>query len=205
VTPWDVRLARFLVRPFRATALRPNAITTAGLLAALAAAGLMATGRDAWERWAGLVFMLSVLADHMDGEFARLTGRTSRFGHFYDHVAAGLGCVSLFAGIGIGQSDGPLGGWALVAGAVASAALAAIFVARVFVEETAGRPMVRQATLYGFEPEDALYLVGPVSWAGGLAPMLVLTAIGAPLFLAWVLWCAGAGRSATAPWSPTGR
>jgi phosphatidylglycerophosphate synthase len=54
----------------------------------------------------GALFMLAVLVDHMDGEFARLTGLTSRFGHYYDHVAAGLGYVSLFVGLGIGlRSD----------------------------------------------------------------------------------------------------
>jgi phosphatidylglycerophosphate synthase len=199
VTPWDVRLARLLVRPLRHTRLSPNAITTAGLLASLGAAALVATGRPRLEHVGAGLFVVSVLADHMDGEFARLTGRTSRFGHYYDHVAAGLGCVSLFAGLGIGQSRGPLGGWALVAGGVAAAALTLIFAVRVAVEETRGRAMVAQANLLGFEPEDALYLVAPVTWLGGLAPLLVATAIGTAVFLLWVGWCALAGRSATAP------
>ena len=156
VTPWDVRLARLLVRPLRHTALSPNAITTAGLLASLTAAALIATGRPRLEHVGAGLFVLSVLADHMDGEFARLTGRTSRFGHYYDHVAAGLGRVGLFAGLGIGQSAGPLGGWALAAGGVTVATLTLIFAVRVAVEETGGRAMVAQANLLGFEPEDAM-------------------------------------------------
>jgi phosphatidylglycerophosphate synthase len=197
--PWDVRLARLLVRPLRHTSLRPNAITSAGLLASLAAAGLLASGDARLAEWAGGLFMVAVLVDHMDGEFARLTGRTSRFGHYYDHVAAGLGYVSLFVGLGIGLRSGWLGSWAPVAGGVAAGAVATTFLIRVFLEETAGRAMVAQANWGGFEPEDALYIVGPAAWLGALAPFLMAAAIGAPLFLVWVAWCAIARRSATAP------
>ena len=111
-TPWDVRLARVLVRPLRHTPLTPNGLTTLGLLASLAAAWLMASGDPRRAALGGGLFMLAVLVDHMDGEFARLTGLTSRFGHYYDHVAAGLGYVSLFAGLGIGLRSGSLGAWA---------------------------------------------------------------------------------------------
>ena len=196
--PWDVRLARRLVRPLRHTPLTPNALTTFGLLTSLAAAWLMASG-DRWRSaWGGTLFMVSVLVDHMDGEFARLTGLTSRFGHYYDHVAAGLGYVSLFVGLGIGLQQGWLGAWAPIAGGIAAGSIATIFLIRVFLEETAGRAMVAQASWRGFEPEDALYVVGPVAWLGALAPFLLAAAVGAPAFLGWVVWCAVARRSATA-------
>ena len=196
--PLDVRLARVLVRPLRHTPLTPNGLTTLGLLASLTAAWLMASGEPRRVAVGGGLFMLAVLVDHMDGEFARLTGLTSRFGHYYDHVAAGLGYVSLFAGLGIGLRSGWLGAWAPVAGAVAAGSIAAVFLIRVFLEETAGRAMVAQENWRGFEPEDALYLVGPVAWLGLLAPFLLAAALGAPLFLLWVVWCAVNRRSATA-------
>jgi phosphatidylglycerophosphate synthase len=197
--PWDIRLARRLVRPLRHTPLTPNALTTFGLLTSLTAAWLVASG-DSWRSaWGGTLFMVSVLVDHMDGEFARLTRLTSRFGHYYDHVAAGVGYVSLFVALGIGQQTGWLGAWALLAGGIAAGCIAAIFLIRVFLEETAGRAMVAQASWRGFEPEDALYVVGPVAWLGALAPFLLAAAVGAPVFLAWVVWCAIARRSATAP------
>jgi phosphatidylglycerophosphate synthase len=158
----------------------------------------MASGDPRRAALGGGLFMLAVLVDHMDGEFARLTGLTSRFGHYYDHVAAGLGYVSLFAGLGIGLRSGWLGGWATVAGTVAAGAIAAVFLIRVFLEETAGRAMVVQGSWRGFEPEDALYLVGPVAWVGLLEPFLLAAACGAPLFLLWVVWCAVNQRSATA-------
>jgi phosphatidylglycerophosphate synthase len=198
VTPWDVRLARVLVRPLRHTPLTPNALTTLGLLASLTAAALIASGDPRRAALGGGLFMLAVLVDHMDGEFARLTGMTSRFGHYYDHVAAGLGYVSLFVGLGIGLQRGWLGWWAPVAGAIAAVSIAVVFLIRVFLEETAGREMVAQGNWNGFEPEDALYVVGPVAWLGLLAPFLLAAAAGAPLFLAWVARCAMSGRSATA-------
>jgi phosphatidylglycerophosphate synthase len=174
-------------------------LTTLGLMTSLGASVLMASGEPGRTALGGLLFMVAVLMDHMDGEFARLTGLTSRFGHYYDHVAASLGYVSLFVGLGIGLRGGWLGSWAPIAGGVAAASIAAIFLIRVFLEETAGRAMVVQASWRGFEPEDALYVIGPVAWLGALAPFLVAAAVGAPLFLVWVAWCAAARRSATAP------
>jgi archaetidylinositol phosphate synthase len=204
MSPWDVRLARLLVRPLRHTPLTPNGLTTLGLLASLTAAALMASGDPRRMALGGSLFMIAVLVDHMDGEFARLTGLTSRFGHYYDHVAAGLGYVSLFAGLGIGLRSGWLGSWAPIAGGIAAGSIAAIFLIRVFLEETAGRALVAQDNWGGFEPEDALYLVGPVAWLGALSPFLLAAAVGTPLFLLWVVWCAAARRSATAP-APGGR
>jgi phosphatidylglycerophosphate synthase len=187
-----------LVRPLRHTPLTPNALTTLGLVASLLAAWLMASGDPRRGALGGGLFMLAVLVDHMDGEFARLTGLTSRFGHYYDHVAAGLGYVSLFAGLGLGLRSGRLGAWAPVAGGVAAGSIAAIFLIRVFLEETVGRALVRQGSWRGFEPEDALYVVGPVTWLGLQTPFLIAAAVGAPLFLLWVAWCAVTRRSATA-------
>jgi phosphatidylglycerophosphate synthase len=196
--PWDVRLARRLVRPLRHTPLTPNGLTTLGLLASLSAAWLMASGDPRRAAVGGALFMVGVLVDHMDGEFARLTGMTSRFGHYYDHVAAALGYVSLFAALGLGLRSSWLGSWAPLAGALAAGSIAMVFLVRVLLEERAGRAMVAQDNWRGFEPEDALYLVGPVAWLGLLPPFLAAAALGAPLFLLWVIWCSVAGRSATA-------
>ena len=40
----------------------------------------------------------------------------------------------------------------------------------------------------GFEVEDILYIVGPITWFGLLDYFLVLAGIGAPLFLIWTAW-----------------
>ena len=125
-TPWDQRLARWLVRPFARTPLRPNHITTLSLALGVAAGLLFARGEARAAGWGAALFMLARFIDHADGELARLTGRTSRVGYYYDYVAGALSSVALFAGIGVGYAGGPLGGWALALGLAASvAALAA--------------------------------------------------------------------------------
>ena len=126
----------------------------------------MASGDPRRAALGGGLFMVGVLVDHMDGEFARLTGMTSRFGHYYDHVAAGLGYVSLFAGLGIGLRSSWLGSWAPVAGALAAGSIAVVFLIRVFLEETAGRAMVAQENWRGFEPEDRALPGRPRGLAG---------------------------------------
>ena len=59
---------------------------------------------------------------------------------------------------------------------------------RLELERRAGRAATRQPNLLGFELQDVTYLLGPVTWLGGLAPFLLLAAIGAPLYALAVLW-----------------
>ena len=51
-----------------------------------------------------------------------------------------------------------------------------------------GREAIAQPSWGGFEVQDVMYLVGPITWLGGLAPFLALAGVGAPLFLIWQLW-----------------
>lgn len=171
--------------PLRDSRITPNQVTTASLVAGLVAAGLYARGGAAAHLGA-LLFVLSFWLDHADGELARLTGRTSAFGHYYDLAAGGAVLVALFAGIGIGLRDGALGGRAPLLGLLAGLAIAAIFTLRLDLERARGKAATRQPNRLGFELEDVMYLVGPVTWAGALAPFLILAAIGTPLFALWV-------------------
>ena len=178
--PWDQRLARALVRPLAATPLTPNQVTTLSLALGLLAAWLYAAGGTAVHA-GGACFMLAFLLDHADGELARLTGRTSAFGHYYDLAAGGAVLVALFFGVGIGL--GKIG-----LGVSAGVATAAIFALRLELERRAGKAATRQPNLLGCELEDVMYLLGPLTWLGLLEPFLVLAAIGAPLFALLVLW-----------------
>ena len=185
--PWDQRLAHAVVRPLVATPITPNQITTMGLAIGLLAALLYAQG--SWAVHLGAAcFILSFWLDHVDGELARMTGRASPFGHYYDLAAGGCVLVAVFVGIGIGTSNGALGTWSLGLGAAAGAASAAIFVLRLELQRRAGNAAVRQPSLLGFELEDLLYLLGPITWFGLLQPFLLLAGIGAPLFALFVLW-----------------
>ena len=121
-TPWDQRLARWLVQPLARTPLHPNHSTTRSLALGGGVGVLFARGEARAAGWGAALFMLARFIDHADGELARLTGRTSRGGYYYDYVAGALSSVALFAGIGVGYAGGPLGGGALALGLAASVA-----------------------------------------------------------------------------------
>jgi len=186
-TPWDKRLACALVRPLAGTPVTPNHITGLSLVTGLAGALLLAKGGTAMH-WGALLFMVSALLDHADGELARMTGQTSRFGQIFDILTGGIVHVALFCGIGYGLRDSPLNSWALPMGIVAGLAVAVIFVLVFELERRVNRDAVNQASFAGFEIEDIMYLVGPIAWLGGLVPFLALASVGAPVYLAYQIW-----------------
>jgi phosphatidylglycerophosphate synthase len=185
--PWDQRLARAAVRPLRATAVTPNQVTTLSLAMGLLAALLYAKSGFAAHLGA-VCFVLSFWLDHVDGELARTTGRMTLFGHYYDLAADGAVLVALFVGIGIGLRDSALGPWSIGLGIAAGLGAAVIIVLRMQLEQRAGKAAVRQPNLLGFQIEDVMYLVGPITWLNLLPPFLVLAGIGAPLSALLVLW-----------------
>ncbi|HEX6141993.1 MAG TPA: CDP-alcohol phosphatidyltransferase family protein [Geminicoccaceae bacterium] len=185
--PYDQRLARALVRPLRHSPVTPNAVTASSLVVGLGAALAYAAG--GWLVHLGaLLFMLAFLLDHADGELARMTGRTSLFGHYFDLAAGGMVLIALFIGMGVGMSPGTLGGHARVLGALAGISIALIFILRLELERRNGKEATRQPAWTGFELEDVLYLLGPVTWLGALEPFLLLAGIGAPLYALHVVW-----------------
>lgn len=194
--PWDSRLAHLLVLPLRNTGVRPNHVTTAGLVVGLAAAALYATGARAAADWGAALFVVSAVLDHADGELARLTGKTSAAGHRYDRVADLIVKLVLFLGMGAGLRHGPFGGWTLLAGAAAGVSFIAIFTMRGEMERRQGPAAVVQPRAAGFELEDILYVIAPLTWMGGLGPFVIAAGVGAPLF---ALRVARQYRSARAP------
>lgn len=185
--PWDQRLARGLVRPLARTPLRPNHITTLSLALGVAAGLLFARGEARAAGLGAALFMLARFVDHADGELARLTGRTSRIGYYYDYVAGALSSVALFAGIGVGHAGGPLGGWALALGLTASVAALAGLGFGLAADARRGSDDRPYPQWGPFELEDGIYLIGPITWLGGLAGFFVLGALGQIVFSAFRL------------------
>lgn len=185
--PWDQRLARWLVRPLAKTPLRPNHITTLSLALGVAAGLLFARGQTRAAGWGAALFMLARFVDHADGELARFTGRTSRIGYYYDYVAGALSSVALFAGIGVGYAGGPLGGWMLALGLAASVAALAGMGFGLAADARKGSGDGPYPQWGPFELEDGIYLLGPITWLGGLAGFFVLGALGQIIFSAFRL------------------
>jgi phosphatidylglycerophosphate synthase len=182
-------LALHVVRPLRSSWVTPNHLTTVRLGVGLAAALAFTPGTYAWSNIAALLLVLSNFLDHTDGELARLSGRTSRFGHVYDLVSDAAVTILLFVAIGVGLGAGSGLQYELppmLLGLVAGVAVSVIFFLRMRIEETLGKTATRQASLGGFETEDVLYLMPLATLSNALAPLLAAAALCAPLFALWV-------------------
>jgi phosphatidylglycerophosphate synthase len=183
--PLDQRLARPVARLLAKTPATPNAVTAASIAVGIVAAWLFAKG-GGMAYWGAGVFVVAAWMDHIDGELARMTDRTSVFGHYFDLVATLINYALMFIGAGIGLAAGEIGAMGPVFGILAGFSVVAIIVVRMVVERRHGAGAVRQTVRGGFEIEDVLYVVAPVTWLGFLEPFIIAAGIGAPLFLLYV-------------------
>ena len=187
VAAWDSRLARLVALPLCDTWVHPNHVTTAGLALGLGAAACYATGSSAAANFGAALYVGSVILDHVDGELARLSGKCSAIGQAYDRAVDLTVRLALFACMGIGLRHGGLGNLAVGLGLAAGIAFVVIFVLRGAMAKRRGWDALAQPRFAGFELEDILYVIAPVTWLGWLAPFVVAAGIGAPLFSLWVV------------------
>lgn len=189
--PWDQRAARLLVQPLAATPIRPNHVTCFTLVLALIGAGMFSSGDSDLANWAAGIFILSRFLDHFDGELARLQGTSTRFGYYFDYVVGAAAYLALFISIGMGFRDSELGSWAVVLGAAgAASALISMFAnleidKRLFTND--GGDAIGYPGYLGFELEDGIYLIAPITWLGWLLPFFVAASIGASVYCLWTL------------------
>lgn len=185
---WDARLARRLVTPLVDTPVTPNHLTTLRLLIGVAGAYYLSLGAFWLCTLGALLIALSNFVDHTDGELARISGKSSKIGHFYDLASDALVTVLLFLGLGfyVGVHHPSLIVPAEWLGGFAGVAVALIFFLRMRIESMIGKDGTKQASMAGFETEDVLYLLPVVTLLNGMTPFLLAAAIGAPLFAAWV-------------------
>jgi archaetidylinositol phosphate synthase len=182
-TSWTHLLARRVVRPLLGTRVRPNHLTTLRLLTGVAACLLLSLGTRAGMGWGGGLWLLSAFLDRADGELARIGNMMSPGGHRYDYYSDSIVNSLFFVAIGIGLRDSWLGSWSIPLGAVSGAS---VFLGGLFAEWLELRsPPGTQAYSgkWGFDLDDALYLMGPLAWFGWLSPILVGASIGAPAMM----------------------
>ncbi len=176
---WTHLLARVMVRPLLGTWVRPNHLTTLRLVTGLAACVLLALGTKRGMAWGGVMWLLSAFLDRADGELARIGNMMSRGGHTYDYYADTAINTGFFVAIGIGLKSSWLGTWSLGLGLLTGLSM---FLCSVFAEWLELRsPSGTRAYSgrWGFDPDDALYLMAPLAWLGWLAPILIGASIGA--------------------------
>lgn len=189
--PFDAKLASILVGPLRDTGVTPNHLTTLRLSFGVLAGIGLARGDYLSANLGSACFALSNFLDHADGELSRLSGKTSRLGHYYDLSSDALVNILMFWSLGVGlaqQSPPPLGNATMLLGAVAGAAVAFIFHVRDRLEKRVGRTASRQPHAGNFEAEDVLYLLPLVTLFNLQLYFLSLAALGAPLFAVYIVY-----------------
>jgi phosphatidylglycerophosphate synthase len=111
ITKWLWPLpAQWMVRQCVRFGIRPNHVTTTGLLLVILAGVLFSRGQFAWGLLAGWIM---TFLDTVDGKLARVTVTSSKFGHYFDHI---IDLVHpplwyILWGIGLGISYPDSGAW----------------------------------------------------------------------------------------------
>mgnify|MGYP002631332440 FL=1 len=106
---WDwltkgyLRLADPIADRLVARGVRPNTITTIGLVCTLAAGAIFASGRISIGGW---VLGLTAVFDVLDGTVARRSGRETAFGAFYDSTLDRIADGAVLGGLTIFWASG---------------------------------------------------------------------------------------------------
>ena len=174
---WSHAAARTLVQPLVGTWVRPNHLTLLRLVTGALACLLLGTGGARAELWSGILWLLSAFLDRADGELARIGRMQSRGGHLFDYYTDVALNSAFFLAAGINLYNAGAGHWAIGAGVVACAAmLACCLLAEAYESEIASGERVWEGG-WGFQPDDALYLLPLFVWLHWLAPLLAAAAV----------------------------
>ncbi|TDJ17404.1 MAG: CDP-alcohol phosphatidyltransferase family protein [Gammaproteobacteria bacterium] len=190
---WTHKIARVCILPLVNSPITPNHLTTIRLITGVAACGLFAIGTTEWNLYGGCLWILSAFMDRADGELARVSGKTSSWGHKYDYFSDVFVTALFFFSIGIGLRDSTLfninlGLWTIVMGVTASAGvIAAEILAEIIDQSQKDTGDKAYAGFAGFDFDDVLYLFAPVVWLNLHLPFLIGASVGAPIFalLTW--------------------
>ncbi len=203
-TSWTHLLARPLVRPLLGTGVRPNHLTTLRLLTGVVACVEFARGDGSSVMWGGIWWVVSAFLDRADGELARLGNMRSVQGHRYDYLADVAINTLFFLAIGIGLRGSWLGTWALPLGLLSGLAIWMTGLFAEWLEQRSPPGSKAYRGRWGFDPDDALYLMGPFAWLGWLAPVLLGASVGATVFMLITGWRLLRARRESLPTDSTG-
>ena len=185
---WIHKVARLAVtKPLMGTKVTPSQVTVVRLATGIAAAAGFALGVSPWlnlpwwEIGAGL-FILSMVLDRGDGDYARQSGQTSAAGHKFDLIADAVCNAVIFVGLGIGLRGGEWGILAVPMGVLAGASVTFILWLVMRMESLAGARSAELGSFMGFDPDDAILAVPILVFLGYQEPLLVAATIGAPGF-----------------------
>lgn len=120
---------------------------------------------------------MSAFLDRADGELARIGKMQSRGGHLFDYYTDVALNSTFFLAAGINLYNAGGGTWPIAAGVVACAAMVVCCLsAEAYESEVASGERVWEGG-WGFQPDDALYLLPLFVWLHWLAPLLAAAAV----------------------------
>jgi len=182
----SARLTRWLI-PSRVT---PNQITAASLATGLAGAWLLGMG-GALGSVSGLVlFQLSVILDHVDGEVARLKFLTTRLGKWLDNVSDHVVDLAVIGFLAWHAARDGLAGQIAALGVAAAIGVTGAFLV-VFLWSVSGRRMGERATLPARFLARALAVLA--NRDGFCLALWAAILVGRP---GWFLWALALGANA---------
>ena len=181
---WTHLIARRAIRPLLGTGVTPNHLTTLRLITGVAACAAIAPGTSVGAWWGGSLWLVSAFLDRADGELARVGHMMSAAGHQYDYYVDNAVNSLFFIAAGIAVRDGWLGPWAIPLGLVSGSSLLLCSWWAELLEVRSPAGTKAYSGLAGFDPDDALYLLGPAAWIGLLSPILIGAAFGATAMMA---------------------
>ena len=141
--------------------------------------------------WGGWIWVLSAFLDRTDGELARVSGKTSAWGHKFDMFCDSATTSLFFVAGGIGLRDTELGHWAIFMGIAGGLGVLA---AEYYAEQIDKRNDDPDDRAYpgfaDFDFDDVLYLFAVIAWFDWFMPIVIGASIGAPAFalLTWYKW-----------------
>jgi phosphatidylglycerophosphate synthase len=190
------KISKVLARALAVRGVSPNAISTAGMIAGVAAGlALVATTLPDWQRpaflAAAVLMQLRLLANMLDGMVAVQCQKASPVGELYNEVPDRVSDTAAFVGAGYAAGGHPVLGF--------SAALLALFIAYLRAEgKVAGAhqefcgPMAKPQRVFVLTLLALYCGLAPQAWQPALAwpPELGLMGIGLGAIIAGEVWTA---------------
>jgi len=177
---WTHKIARICVLPLINTSISPNHITVIRLITGLLACAAFASKLNIL---GGIFWLISTFLDRADGELARISGKTTEWGHKFDYYCDTFITALFFIAIGINLRDNLSGYWSISLGICA--ALGVIFTeiyAEIIDQKKQSTGEKAYPGIMGFDFDDILYLFAPIVWLNWHLPFLIGASIGAPAF-----------------------
>jgi len=189
---FERRISLALTRRLCKTGVTPNTMTLVSVAIGLVGTAFFLSSAPAYQFSGALLFLIHSILDGCDGELARLKFLESRFGAVLDILGDNLVHTAAFLFMAVGWSLDTRAWWPLALGGIAifSTLTVATIVHRRGMRASTGDgpPSALSRVADKSVHRDFIYLILLLAAAGKVRWFLVLTAIGAPIFLLLLFW-----------------